>query len=177
MNSQAKSDIEEGLDHYDPEGRVFPKIAAKVAAGQRLTKRDILQILRWKLGHVKKSNPLTISDENLATINRAIKDACKVGHSLDVLESLEKIPGIGLPTATAILSVCYPDEFVIIDFHMLELFPFRLDALSAKKYLAEYLPKLKAQRDLWGCTLRDTDRALCGLSIRDRLAEIENSSG
>jgi hypothetical protein len=94
------------------------------------------------------------------------------------LEILERIPGIGLPTATAILSVCYPDEFVIIDSHMLEFFPFRLSDISAKDSLIEYLPRLKAQRDLWGCTLRDTDRALRGLSINNRLGEIiKNLSG
>lgn len=42
------------------------------------------------------------------------------------IEMLDSVPGIGLATATAILSICYPKLFTILDWRVLEvlqLFP------------------------------------------------------
>ena len=72
---------------------------------------------------------LTISERNLAAINAAVKEACNASRSISALKALEMIPGIGLATATAILTVCYPEEYTIIDWRVLEvldLFPSRL---------------------------------------------------
>lgn len=183
MKNLLKGDIESGLDHYDPEGRVFPRIADRVSAGGGLTKQDVLQILKWKLGRIKDSNVHTVSDENLEMINQAVKDARAAGRGVDALKALDMIPGIGLAMATAVLTVCYPAEFTIIDWRVLEtldLFPSRMpenkrnehntEDWTANDYIAEYLPQVKQQAHIWGCTLRDADRALWGLSVRNGIA-------
>jgi len=102
---------------------------------------------------------------------------------------LECVPGIGLATATAILTVSYPDEFTIIDRRVLEeldLFPSRLakrksrkcntDDWNADDYIAEYLPRVKECRKRWGRTLRECDRALWGLSVSGRMEQIIKQS-
>ncbi len=178
MNDRVRDEVESGLDHYDMEGRVFPKIAARVSAGQELTKHDVLQIMAWKLGHIKESNSDTVSDENLVVINKAIKCARKVRCSVDALETLENIHGIGLATATAILAVCYPEDFTIIDWRVSEMLnqggarKRGCPLFTASEYMADYLPMVKKQRDRWGWTLHDTSRALCGLWVKTRIAEL-----
>ena len=56
-----------------------------------------------------------MSEGNLKTINKAIVDAKKSESAIAALKALDEVPGIGLATATAILTVCYPDTFTIID--------------------------------------------------------------
>jgi hypothetical protein len=176
----SRGDFKNGLNHYDPEERVFPAISDRIAAGGKLTKRDVLQILKWKLGRIKGANAQTVSDRNMEAINEAVKDARNAEHSVDALKNLDLIPGIGLATATAILTICYPEEFTIIDWRVLEtldLFPSRIaqtagrehntEVWTANDYIADYLPCIKKQADLWGCTLREADRALWGLSVKE----------
>ena len=129
--------VEEGLDFFDPEGRVFPKIAAKVANGLELSKQDILLILKWKLGRLKESNKGTIADNKMKVINSAIKDAGKDDSRIAALTALDGVPEIGLAVATAILTVCYPEKFTIIDWRVLEvldLFPSRLPKAKRKEH-------------------------------------------
>ena len=61
--------VEQGLDCYDPETRVFPEIRTKLSKGEGLSKRDALLILKWKLGRIKGSNAETISAVNLKKKN------------------------------------------------------------------------------------------------------------
>lgn len=187
MNGHSSNDMEEGLDCYDPETRVFPKIADKSSKGQDLVKRDVLLILKWKLGRIKKSNSETVADKKMAEINGAVRDARKAGCEIDAVKALDRVPGIGLATATAILTVCYPDEFTIIDQRALEslnLFPSTLpdamrtskgysaDYWTAEDYVNEYLPTVKERSKLWSCKLRSADQALWGLSVSRRVGKI-----
>ena len=180
-----KCDMESGLDYYDAEGRVFPGIAKKVSAGEGLTGQDVLLILKWKLGRIRDSNLETVSDENLGMINQAVKAARTADSGVGALKTLDMIPGIGLATATAVLTVCYPTEFTIIDWRVLEtldLFPSRMpenkrtehntEHWTAEDYIAEYLPRVKKQAHGWGCDLRDADRALWGISVRNGITRI-----
>lgn len=189
MNSFSREDFERGLDHYDAETRVFPRVASKVGSGGVLTKEDVLQILKWKLGRLKGSNAITICDENMSLINQAIKDSGELARRGDALKALLRIPGIGLASATAILTVCRPDQFTIIDWRVLEtldLFPGGLpqerrrehsaDSWTVEEYLDEFLPAIQRQGVEWGCELREADRALWGLSARLRALEIINKS-
>jgi thermostable 8-oxoguanine DNA glycosylase len=185
MKIYSEEDVERGLDCYDPEHRVFR--ALKQA--RKLNKRDVLLILKWKLGRIKESNSVTVNDENMEKINKAIEIGRSPERKCDALKMLERIPGIGLATATAILTVCYPDEFTIIDQRVLEeldLFPpklakhkptknFNTYDWTAEDYLLEYLPKVRECSERWGRTLRDTDRALWGLSVSRRIEQIIRS--
>jgi hypothetical protein len=189
MNDRVSTCVELGLDHYDLENRSFPKIALRISAGRELTKQDILQILAWKHGHLKESSVDTVSDANLAAINEAVKIAREAGRETESLEALQIIHGIGLVTATAILSISYPQEYAVIDWRVLEtlnLFPPCIGqkrdkkrdypSLTAETYIFDYLPKVKAQRDVWGCTLRDTTRTLCGLSVHRHIVGLYERS-
>jgi endonuclease III len=184
-------DVEQGLDCYDPETRVFPKITEKVSKRQGLSKRDLLLILKWKLGRIKGSNAETVSDDNLKKINEAIVDARKADGAIDALKALDKIPGIGLATATAMLTVCYPDSFTIIDervLQSLELYPsgyenkkkkkekYSTDDWTAKSFVDEYLPRVRERKAQWSRTLRETDQALWGLSVNQRIEKIIRKS-
>ena len=176
---------EKGLDCYDPETRVFPKLVKKVKEGHELSNLDVLLILKWKLGRIKDCNSQTVAIDKVKEINGAIRLASKADHKsqIDALTALEKIPGIGLATATAILTICYPDVFTIIDqrvLEVLELFPSKLRKhknydtydWTPVDYVDEYLPRVKECSVGWDCSLRDADRALWGISVNNRIEKV-----
>jgi hypothetical protein len=180
MNLLSKEDFENGLDEYDLEQRVFPGIGSRIAAAGELNSLDVLRILKWKLGRITDDNSKTVSEENLKQINQAIRIASKPDCGAEALEALDRVPGIGLATATAILTVCYPGEFTILDWRVLETLQeakkLSADDWTASTYMKEYLPRVREQQALWGCTLRDADRALWGLSVRKRINEVAGAS-
>lgn len=158
---------------------------AEANGNRKLSRRDVLLILKWKLGRVKKSNSETVADENMTAINKAVRDACKPACEIAALEALERVPGIALATATAILTVCHPEKFTIIDRRVLEtldLFPSRLPKSKrgkyktsdweASDYVTEFLPKVQEYAKRWGCSLRCADQALWGLSVSHGIEKI-----
>jgi hypothetical protein len=184
-------EVEQGLDCYDPKKWVFPKIRERLSNHQGLSKRDVLLILKWKLGRIKGSNAEAVSDASLKEINEAIVDARKTDGAIDALKALDNIPGIGLATATAILTVCYPESFTIIDERVLaslDLYPsgcekkkrkkkkYSTDDWTAKTYVDEYLPRVRERKEQWSRTLRETDQALWGLSVNQRIEKIIKKS-
>jgi hypothetical protein len=184
ISAFSESDIQRGLDCYDPEHRLFPNFAVRRG---KLSERDVLLILKWKLGRIKDANAATVNASNLKKINRAIEIAPDCEHA--ALKDLEAVPGIGLATATALLTVCYPNQFTIIDqrvLEALELYPSRMDRRpknfstydwTTEDYLNEYLPKVRAVSEQWGRSLRETDRALWGISVSKRIEKIIASAG
>ena len=184
MKIDSEDEVELGLDCYDPEHRVFPKIADS-RPRPKLSKHDLLLILKWKLGRIKDSNSETVADDNMATINQAVEDAGNANSDIQALKALVSVPGIGLAAASAILTVCYPEKFTIIDQRALEtldLFPSKLrederkeyktDDWSPADYVQEYLPKVRDCSQRWRRSLRDADRALWGLSVNQRVEAI-----
>jgi len=176
-------EMESGLDCYDPERRVFPTIADKARAGDKLSKRDVLLILRWKLGWLVEDHSRTVADYNMRLINEAIKEAQTNGSK--ALDMLRNIPNIELAVATAILTVCYPSKFTIIDtrvLKMLNLFPSTLPVhrrnqyttndWTPKDYFDEFFPEVEKRRKQWRCELRKADQALWGLSVSQDVERI-----
>jgi hypothetical protein len=189
MNEVSAEHFRKGLECYDPENRVFPHVAEKIAKGEELTERDVLLILKWKLYRTKDSYADTVAKDKLIEINRAVAEAQNPDRRVEAVEALDKIPGIGLATATAILTVCYPDQFSIIDWRVLETLELHPTGLAsekrgeydasqwkAKSYVDEFLPKVKERSEVWGCTLRDADRALWGLSVNRNIEGVIRKS-
>jgi hypothetical protein len=192
MDEKPDAQIQLGLDCYDPEHRVFALLPNKVKIGKPLTKREILLILKWKTARIKDDNAETVTALNMEKINQVVTDAtCTTSdaNKIRALEKLATIPGIRLATATAILTVCYPEEFTIIDrrvLSQLNLVPVRIARKRGSEgkpkydtndwtpadYVKAYLPRVKEISRKRGCTLRDADRALWGLSVNDRIEEI-----
>lgn len=176
----SSDDLKAGLDCYDPEHRVFPHLS-KPHEGQPLTAGDVLLILKWKLGLITDDHSQTVNEQNMACINQAVQSAAAPKKEIRILalERLDSIPGIGLATATAILTVCYPNDFTIIDQRVLAqlgLSPDTTDKWTAEEYLERFLPAVKERANAWGCTLREADKALWGLSVSKRMEHIIRST-
>lgn len=164
-------DVEAGLECYDPEQRLFPKL--RYGAGiQELTARHVLLILRWKLGRIKDSHANTVRYSNLKIINGALTLAGQNGRELEAIDALMNVDGVGLAVASVILTVRYPEKFTIIDWRALEalgLLPATTDKWTAREYLERFLVAVQDFAIQNGLCLRQADRALWGLSLNKRL--------
>ena len=67
----------------------------------------------------------------------------------------------------------------------LDLFPSRLrkkpkmhkaEHWTAADYISEFLPNVKQRAKQWGCSLRNADRGLWGLSVAKQIEEIIKKS-
>ncbi|SRR5579871_209016 len=177
-----RAEVARGLDCYDMESRVFPLVSKRIQKAGDLTKRDVLLILKWKTPSFKKSYSQTVSDDNMFKINKAVRGAGKADGEIEALKALDEVPEIGLPVASAILTVCYPHKFTILDIRllgMLALYPARLksnkpsepavEQWTAEEYWNEFVPAVQQRSKYWGCSLRNADRALWGLSVANEV--------
>lgn len=119
----------------------------------------------------KKLYSQTVNDDNMLRINKAVRDAANGGSEVEALKALDEVLEIGLPVASAILTVCYPHKFTILDirlFGILALYPSRLKSNQPSKPADEqwtvedcwneFLPMVKQRSKQWCCTLRNADR-------------------
>ena len=86
-----------------------------------LTATDLNQILRWKLDkqyHRSKQQREINIDEVVIPITRACFSIRSVDKNYEIelkLKTLTTLRGVAIPLASAILAICYPDNFVVID--------------------------------------------------------------
>jgi len=197
MKNYSAQELKDSLECYNPECELFPILAN---SDKKLSARDVLLILRWKLGRIKyeerHADYKIVSQKNLNKINRAIETARRQGDELDALNELIDIRGIGLSVATAILTICCPEKYTIIDWRALEtldLFPSeekrqkRKDEQGAKKYITEdwtpqdycykFIKAVMVFKKENNCsTLRDADRKLWGLSVNEQIKHAVNKA-
>ena len=130
-----------------------------------LTVEELLVVLKWKLGRVKASDASILL--HLDAINIAIRLAGQSGKEVKSIKSLCGVKGIKLAVASAILTVCYPDKFTIIDYRVLgilQLKPEKADGWSAERYWDVFVPAVN-RLCRPGFSLREVDKALWGLSV------------
>jgi hypothetical protein len=81
--------------------------------------------------------------------------------------------------ASAILTVCHPTKFTIIDGRVLEVLgmkPDKAEKWTPEQYWNEFVPSVK-QHCRPGFSLRDVDKALWGLSVYERIKKITVQAG
>ncbi|MGE3388237.1 MAG: hypothetical protein AB7K41_16030 [Bdellovibrionales bacterium] len=137
-----------------------------------LTLDDLDKILIFKLGKqygrqgtLRKLN----TDDNVRKITAlafSIKHVDKE-YELEIkLKLLMMLSGVGLPVATAILTVVDPEEYAIIDFrNWRQLYGEKRHAYSIKDYIA-YLNKIKLCAKELGWTVQQVDAAIWELDKR-----------
>jgi thermostable 8-oxoguanine DNA glycosylase len=90
---------------------------------------------------------------------------------------VEEVAGIGVPIASAILTVCYPDRFTILDYRAWEaLFHFKkVESKSIPVDIGSYFNYLGKCREMArekNMSLRELDHALWGWSKRNSIINL-----
>lgn len=161
-------------DLYDLEGYLFETVSARFAEAGTLAPYDFFAIVVWKSNRSK-----TRVKEGLRqarkTVERLMAEVARAPTPEARVQTLTAIGGIGLPIASAILAVCYPEEFTVLDTRAWNaLVQASVDGLPGcwPRTAAHYVQYCRACRDFaraMGLSLRELDQALWAKDWEDDL--------
>lgn len=120
--------------------------------------RDNLKVIvRWK-----SPRKIGFIDDNTdAEVVRALRTASDARTSeKSAVETLDKLHGIGVPMASAILTTIYPDKYTVIDVRALESLGVIEYPSQSVEYYLRYLGKCRELSQQYHVDLRTLDRAL-----------------
>jgi hypothetical protein len=169
--------IIEAACYYDLESYLFSQVAKRFEQGDALTAFDFYAIITWKANRTK-----TIVRDGLASRNLSPTELMNRVRNIPddpgKLQALDDVPGIGIPIASAILTVFYPKRFTVLDFRAWETL-YDLKRVSSKTlpgdvegYFKKYLPECQRLASDWKMSLRELDVALWGWSQKKDLEKL-----
>lgn len=157
---------------YDIEKYLFAVIGPKVQARGYLIFDEFYQICMWKSARQK---PRYIENKNrVEEISRKVfsekDEAIKI-------EMLCKLNGVGIPTASAILTIVFPKEYAVIDIRCLEILHGKFSqnigrSMSVKTWL-NYLTLMRSWAKENNITPRELDMAFFAMH-KEKLEEENN---
>ena len=162
---------------YDLEGYLFNRVSKRFAQQGTLSDYDFYAIVIWKSNRAKTKIKRGLSEAG-ATVSSLMRELYAAEKPQDKVENLLALWGIGLAMASAILAVCYPEKFTVLDYRAWETLrdnsvvdlPERYPQSSAG-YL-EYCSACRQLAERVGLSLRNLDRALWAKNWEDDLIEL-----
>jgi hypothetical protein len=104
---------------------LFEEIGAEIRNRKYLTYDDLALVFVWKalLWQVHREGTFRGLEADEAEIRRVTKLIFEIDHAnrddvRKLLESLDTLRGVGLPVATAILSIVFPTKYGAVDVHV-----------------------------------------------------------
>jgi len=158
--------------YYNLEDYLFGEIRNKFQQRGYLTAEEFFCIVIWKANRAKtkiKDKILERKGTIAENIKKLTSEIFKKSNNEEKLAVLLKKWNFGLPMATAILTVLYPNDFTVYDIrtrNQLDIKDFSYRKNQIEKYFSEFLPKVKKQP---GKNLREKDRYLWGKSFYEDL--------
>jgi hypothetical protein len=165
------------IDYYSPETRVFSAIAQSFLDAGTLHPAAFYLILDWKAPRARTKHRSRLA-KKAGSFGRAVSEiAAELRAATTPEEKLRLLLtnwGFQLPTATAVLTVLYPDIFSVYDIRVCNMLR-DFHKLGSRKWSSktweEYQRFISAVRGEAppGLSLRDCDRWLWGKDKRERL--------
>ncbi len=164
-------DLRPYLKYYWLEKQYLLKeIAVNFKERGHLTAEEFFAIVIWKSNR-SKTKVLKGVKKTGKTVQQITEEINKEKDRAKKVEILDKIDGIGIPIASAILTVCYPGDFTIVDYRIKRTIKkmglsFKGDPSASVPAYLKYLDicRTKITKEQ-GLSLRDTDRALWGFDF------------
>lgn len=133
---------------------------------------DFRRILRWKLrGQLGRPQRLRqLSDQLVVDItSAAFREHNEHNPSDEVtkrcVELLDSLPGVGVPTASAVLALTFPNHYCVVDFRgWRALFGEDQKNFSSSQYLT-YLSAVRCIASKLGWSPQEADHALWGVDV------------
>jgi hypothetical protein len=174
-------ELGEWLKLYDIEGYLFKHVGPRFRDGGAMEPFDFFAIVAWKSNRAKTKIRRGLDDAG-KTVQGLMSEVARAETPRDQVEVLLQVWGIGLAMASAILTVCDPKKFTVLDYRAWDVLEgASLQGLPEHYPVTpdEYLNYCRVCRQLAervGMSLRNLDRALWAKSWRDDLRELVQSS-
>lgn len=156
---------------YWLEKYLLEDVHERFEGGQRIDDFDFYCIVYWKRNASK-----TNIKKGLAKLGKTpgeLLDELRRTEEIEAkFEVLTEVSGIGVAIASAILAVCYPEKYTVVDgyvFNMLKDWGLLSDgSLNVEGYL-EYNALCLGLSRTWRRSLRDVDRVLWAKAWKERV--------
>lgn len=152
------SNAKKYLDLYNQEEYLFNFIGPKIKKRGFINFQEFFKICMWK--SVRQKNNYR---KNEQTIKKITKNAFKESDERKKMEKLCELKGVGIPMASAMLTVVFPDKYAVIDIRCIEM----LNKLNQniKKHISlnvwlEYLKIIRSLAADNNLTPREIDKIL-----------------
>ena len=161
------------LKEYDLERQLFGEISKNFRKNKTLSNEEFFKIIIWKSNRAK-GKVLTGIKKNNKSVRRIMRDVYDTKNPEEKIKILTKIKGIGLPIASAILTVCYPNKFTILDYRVWNILlkDKKVKGKNSPKTISEYLDYVdicKNYAKKLKLSLRDFDKTMWGRSFYEDL--------
>jgi len=157
------TDFKKYLKYYFLEDYLFNEVSKNFQSRGYLTPEEFFAIVIWKSNRAK-TNVRRGIEKNRKTIRAITAEVFRAKTPEQKLTILIS-PGIRIPMASAILTVCYPEDFTVADYRAcsaLKNFGEEIGGNPTTKISTyfEYLEKCKKLAREYNFSLRDFDRIL-----------------
>jgi len=174
VNAPGNAELKRLAALHNLEDHLFEVVTPRFQENRTLSPYDFFAIVTWKSNRAKTRirDGLAAAGKPASILMREVSEAASAEAKV---ETLLKVRGIGLPMASAILTVCYPEEFTVLDYRAWgTLEEASIEGLPARypQEVGEYLQYCRICQHLAAekvLSLRDLDRALWAKSWEDDL--------
>ncbi len=162
-------EIKKYINLYDQEGHLFNVVGPRIRERGSLTFDEFYDIGMWKSAR-QKQNYLKNQEVDIQKIT---KEAFAQKDERLKMKQLRKLKGVDIPTASAILTIVFPDQYAVIDVRCVEVlqgekfdaeikkeFGFEIKKSMTLKNWERYLDIMRRLAAENGVTPREMDKAL-----------------
>lgn len=160
---------------YNLEEYLFQDVGQRFRKTQTLSVEDFFCVVIWKANRAKTNIKKKLSKTTTLSesIRKLTSDVVQAKSPKEKLEVMIKKWKFGLPMATAILTVLYPEDFTVYDYRVREQLGLS-SIYSVEKYFKDFLPVIKKYAESRNESMRETDKELWGKSFFDDLQKLIN---
>ena len=178
ISALTRKDVAALASAYELERYLFEVVSRRYAVERTLGAYDFFAIVVWKANRAKTRVKRGLLAAPISP-RLLMRQVAMAGTAEQEVRILLEVGGIGLPIASAILSVCYPDRFTVLDYRVWK-------ELSDMGVVGQAYPHdeqgyvcycrvCRALADRLGVSLRDLDRALWAKSWQEDLRALIES--
>lgn len=154
-------DIDKYIKLYDTEKYLFDVVGFEAKSRGYLTFKEFYQIAMWKSVRPKKRY---IANENKQHIKSITKMAFARTNEVEKIKLLCELKGVAIPTASAILTIVFPEKYAVIDVRCMETlrekFKQEIGKYVSLKTWSDYLRIMRKLAKENNITPRELDMAL-----------------
>jgi|SRR3989304_4009181 len=155
-----KEIISSAIELYDIEKYIFNVIRPKAKRRGYLTFDEFYDICMWKSARPKQ----LYRKNNKVKVKKITKEAFAKEDEKEKIKTLCGLKGVGIPTASAILTAIFHKKYAVIDVRCLAMlkgtFKEKISKSITPKTWLTYLELMKKLADKYGVTPRKMDMAL-----------------
>jgi len=163
-------DFKKYIALYNMEEYLFNTVGAEIRKNGFLTFDEFYKICMWKSAR-QKQNYL----KNKKTIKLVTKKVFSIDDENIKIQKLCGLKGVGIPTASAILAIVYPDKYAVIDIRCIEMLQhlgYEIKKTITVKNWIKYISIVRTIAVDQKITPREVDKAL--FAMHRELLEKQN---